>query len=201
MTGEHSWRDKKLAALNQEHVLPLNDPVRRWRRRWPDRTIPWFDPDDGGIGATVLLLMEAPGPRTAAVGEDGFCSEDNDDPTARAIRTVRASSGLVRASYLKWNIVPWALLHGDGGWRSPRPADLEQSQELLSELLPLLTELRLVVTAGRPALHGWTRHQSLHVDRVIPLLAVPHPSQRNTAARAESRLRLENAFAFAAALT
>lgn len=115
MTGDQSWRDEKLAALDRAHVRPLNDLVRRWRRRWPERTIPWFDPDDGGIEATVLLLMEAPGPRTAAAGNDGFCSEDNDDPTARTVRTVRASAGLPRVRYVKWNIVPRCWMGKAGG--------------------------------------------------------------------------------------
>jgi hypothetical protein len=42
--------------------------------------VPNVDPNDGGIGATVLLLLESPGPRAVA---SSFVSRDNPDASAR----------------------------------------------------------------------------------------------------------------------
>ncbi|MBE7188623.1 uracil-DNA glycosylase [Jatrophihabitans endophyticus] len=183
-------RLRKLKQIRDPHVRPLNDLVDRWRSRWPDRPIPWFDPADGGVAATTLLLMEAPGPRTAAMGEQGFCSEDNTDATNAVLRHERERSGLRRRDYVKWNIIPWQVTDAAGKWRSPRPRDLEEAAQPLTELLALLPDLALVITVGRAALHGWTRHQTLFADRVMPVLAVPHPSQRNTVGREEALARL-----------
>lgn len=192
-------RSRRLTRIHDPHVRPLNELVERWRLRWPDRRIPWFDPADGGATASILLLLEAPGPRTALEGDQGFCSEDNDDATNAVLRLERGNSGLRRRDYVKWNIVPWQLTDSAGKWRSPRPLDLEQAAQPLTELLTVLPDLALVITVGRAALHGWTRHQTLFAERVVPVLAVPHPSPRNAAGREESLRRLRWALRQAAA--
>lgn len=197
---DRSERQRKFARLDEPHVAPLTGLVRRWRETQPHRAVPWFDPDDGGVGATVLILMEAPGPRTVAAGDLGFCSEDNDDATAAVLRRERERSGLRRSSYLRWNIVPWQLVDDEQRWRAPRPADLDEAMSPLTELLEWLPDLRLTITVGRPALHGWTSHQTLFSDRLLPVLAVPHPSQRNTAGGEESLRRLRFALRAAARL-
>lgn len=100
----------KLERLWDDHVAPLNRTVACWRQR-PDLdgfTIPWFDPDDGGVGASVLLLLEAPSPATARSGDLSICSEDNHDATNRILKELRSASGLERREVVKWNIVPWA---------------------------------------------------------------------------------------------
>ena len=84
----------KRTRVDEPHVAPLNELVRRWREPAgrPSRAVPWFDPDGGGVGARVLLLMESSGPRTVAAGDLGFSSEDNEDPTSRRLRRLRAGS-------------------------------------------------------------------------------------------------------------
>lgn len=191
-------RASKLDRVNGAHVGTLNDLVRSWRVQWPDRSIPWFDPDDGGIDAQVLILMEAPGPRNAPAGEHGFCSEDNTDPTAAWLARERARSGLPRRRYIRWNVVPWLPLDVDGGWRSPRSVDVQEAMEPLAQVRELLPQLRLVIAVGRPALHGWTWHQTMYRQHLVPLLAVPHPSQRNSTGRAESLQRWRYALSEAA---
>ncbi len=191
----------KTDRVDARHVRGLNDLVRAWRRRWPDRPMLWFDPDDGGIEARVLILMEAPGPRNIPASTHGFCTEDNADPTARSLAQERARAGLRRADYVRWNIVPWLPVGTDGKWRSPSPLDLQEAMDPLTQVRDLLTKLQLVITVGRPALHGWTRQQTLFHQDVVPLLAVPHPSQRNTKGRAESLERWQYALAVAARVT
>ena len=101
---QETLRELKLARLDDPHVAPLNALVRLWRGR--GRAVPWFDPDGGGTGARVLLLLESPGPATMALGERGFSSEDNPDPTARVLRAAREASPLRAVDCLRWNVVP-----------------------------------------------------------------------------------------------
>jgi hypothetical protein len=183
------------ARVDEAHVAPLNALARQWRRgedRQP-RFVPWFDPDGPGVNAQVLLLMESPGPRTVAAGDLGFSTEDNDDPTASALRGARAAAGMPRDGYLRWNIVPWPTYDTDGHRRSPLVRDIEAAREALTALWTALPDLRVVVTVGTPALQGVMRLLTLDKTvRVLPVLAVPHPSPRNGHARAEAldRLRL-----------
>lgn len=191
----------KTDRVRAPHVSPLNDLVRAWRLQWPHRSMLWFDPDDGGIEARVLILMEAPGPRNIPADTHGFCTEDNADPTARSLAQERARAGLERADYVRWNIVPWLPVGTDGTWQSPRPSDLDEAMEPLTQVREFLPDLQLVITVGRPALHGWTRQQTVFHQDVVPLLAVPHQSQRNTRGREESLERWRYALSVAARMT
>lgn len=200
MSTDPGWEGKR-ARLGQGHVAPLNALVRAWRGAGAGRKVPWFDPDDGGTGARVLVLMEAPGPGTVRAGGSGFCSEDNPDGTARTFAALRAEAGLDRRDYVRWNVVPWAVHDATGTWCAPTAADLEHARPALAQLLAALPRLRLVVVMGQRALVGYTRHATLSAPvRALPLLATPHPSQRNTHARAEALVRIGNALACAAAV-
>jgi uracil-DNA glycosylase len=182
-------------------VGPLNDLTRRWRKQDIARRIPWFDPDGGDTNARVLVLMEAPGPRTVRDGDSGFCSEDNDDATAATLHELRHRSGLPRGAYVRWNIVPWAVYAPDGHWRAPTDQDLLQASPALGELLAALPQLRLVICMGAKALTGFMRHITLTDNPTPPvILGVPHPSQRNTRARTEALTRIENALRVGAAV-
>ncbi|WP_345453113.1 uracil-DNA glycosylase [Nocardioides marinquilinus] len=170
-----------------------------------DRFVPWFDPDSGGVGSRVLVLMESPGPRTVAAGDLGFSSEDNQDPTAAALREARVASGLPRSAYLRWNVVPWPVYDGDGRRRPPTVADLDEARPALNAVLGLLPGLELVVAVGAPALNGIMRLLTSAPDepdepgepggvtRLPRVLGVPHPSPRNAHDRVESRARLRRA--------
>ncbi|GAA1765050.1 uracil-DNA glycosylase [Kocuria aegyptia] len=186
------------ARVDEPHVAPLNALVRSWRHG--GRFVPWVDPDGGGTAARVLVLMEAPGPATVAAGELGFSSEDNPDPTARVFKALREESGLARADYLRWNVVPWALRDTDGRHRPPRVEDLAEAQPALRDLARALPELRVVVTLGAPALTGMMRLLTVEEPpRLLPVLGVPHPSLRNGHRRAETRQRILVALRTAAA--
>ena len=188
----------KRARVDQPHVAPLNALVRGWRSG--GRFVPWVDPDGGGTGARVLVLMEAPGPATVAAGERGFSSEDNPDPTARVFKGLREESGLARGDYLRWNVVPWALRDADGRHRPPRVEDLVEAEPALRELVGSLPELRVVVTFGAPALTGMMRLLTVeYPPRLLPVLGVPHTSLRNGHRRAETRQRILVALRAAAA--
>lgn len=191
-------KDTKRDRVDEAHVRDLNALARSLRHApdGSDRFVPWFDPDSGGVSSRVLVLMESPGPRTVAAGDLGFSSEDNQDPTTQALRAARTASGLARAAYVRWNVVPWPTYDANGHRRPPTVADLDEAGPALAAVLELLPRLQLVVAVGAPALNGVMRLlTSAPVDlaRVPRVLGVPHPSPRNAHQRAESRKRFETA--------
>ncbi len=130
---------------------------------------PDFDPDDGGVAARVLLLLERPG---RAVGERGFVSRDNATPTARNIRRFCDEAGLARCSTVIWNVVPW--LDDAARNRTPRPGEIEAGSRWLPPLLELLTRLEVVVLAGRVAGSAAATVRACRPD--ARLRTMPHPS-------------------------
>ncbi len=169
--------------------------VRRWREQRPGAFIPRFDPVSGGAGARVLTLMEAPGPTTVAMGAAAISSEDNPGPTAAAYRRARIDAGLPRDQVLRWNAVPWAL-------QGPvRERDVIEAGPFLGELLAELTELRVVVCFGNAAVNAMMRQLTIEpVSRIVPVLAVPHPSPANARRVLEKQQRILTALTRAAAL-
>ncbi|PUA83139.1 uracil-DNA glycosylase [Nocardioides currus] len=197
--------EHKRSRVDESHVHALNDLARSLRSggERSERFVPWFDPDGGGTASRVLVLMETPGPRTVAAGDLGFSSEDNEDPTAAALREAREGSGLVRSAYVRWNVVPWPLYDDSGRRRPPVVADLDEARPALSALLGLLPDLELVVAVGSPALTGVMRlltSSDAVIDRLPRVLGVPHPSPRNARQQVEARSRLRRALAVGAAL-
>ena len=139
---------ERLAQLSRAHIAPLTRFVRNLRRRTrlgPD--IPYFDPLDGGVGASCLFLFEAPGPKAV---ETGFVSRNNHDESARNFFELSHRAGLPRQRTVLWNIVPW-YVGGGGRIRAASRADIAAGRTHLARLLPLLPQLRVVVLSGRKA--------------------------------------------------
>jgi hypothetical protein len=89
-------REARLAALHQPHIAPLTEFVHSLRTR-EGNEYPYFDPADGGVNASILFLLEKPGPMTVPKGRglrqgSGFISRDNDDPSAKASPEAEAGS-------------------------------------------------------------------------------------------------------------
>jgi hypothetical protein len=91
--------DERIAMLETvEHIQPLrefrDDLISRRKVKQPDIIVPDFDPADAGVNARILLLFEAPGPKTIREwGGSGFISSDNDDQTAANAWVVRSRVG------------------------------------------------------------------------------------------------------------
>jgi uracil-DNA glycosylase len=109
--------------------------------------IPDFDPNNGGIDARALFLLEAPGPKAVVTGR---ISQDNPDPSARNMMRLLGEAGFDRREVVLWNVVPWYV--GDGRKIRPvRPSDIQQALPYLRALLGLLTGLQVIVLVGRKA--------------------------------------------------
>jgi hypothetical protein len=163
-------RERRLALLAGAHVAPLVAFAADIRAR-RGVEVPHFDPLDGGINATILFLMEKPGPMTDASGKgragSGFISRNNDDPTAEATFHFMNSAGIPRCETLIWNVIPW----WDGHIRFTA-ADRAGALSELSGLVSLLPRLQTVVLVGRTA--GKAR---VHLPG-LRVLDSPHPSPK-----------------------
>ncbi len=184
----------RLARLDEPHIRPLTELVKRIRHETQDPTgVPWFDPESGGIKSRVLVLLEAPGPKAVGTGVrrsgSGIISIDNDDQSAENCWRLRNEAGLSSEMAVHWNIVPWYI--GDGERiRAARMSDIIAAQPYLSELISLLPDLNAVVTMGRKAETGWQRYVDQNpID--IAHFPCPHPSPRvlNTDPAAEGQIR------------
>jgi uracil-DNA glycosylase len=170
LAGE-SERTQRAMLLAQPHAQPLARLVQAMRdARGEGFAIPDFDPLDGGTGARLLFLLEAPGPKAV---QSGFVSRNNPDETARNLYLLNAEAGIDRRLTAIWNAVPWYI----GSGTRIRPADrsdIRSADEWLAELLVTLKHLRIVVLVGRKARHAETVVRASRPDALMETM--PHPS-------------------------
>ena len=162
--------DAKRAALTEPHMEPLTAFVRQIRQERPsEEYIPNFDPDDGGVNAEVLFVLEAPGPKAVSTG---FVSRDNPDQTASNLKAYLQEAGISRKQSLVWNIVPWYL--GNGRTiKAAFSADIQAGGVYLERLLALLPHLKAVVLVGRKAQSAFKQGG---LTTALPLYEAYHPS-------------------------
>ncbi|GBF07581.1 hypothetical protein DAERI_150099 [Deinococcus aerius] len=99
--------ERKLSLLREPRMLPLTEYTDDLARR-TNRVIPFFDPEDGGTQAELLLLMShVDGDPGSARNGSPFISMENEDPTANNLQRVILDLGLPRSTLLLWNVVPW----------------------------------------------------------------------------------------------
>jgi hypothetical protein len=166
IAGPRSLRDHDEILRRQELLLssPSAAPLTRWldeivehrRSVGLPAEMPYVDPMDAGVGAKVLIILEAPGPKTNAfnsVPGSGFISSDNDDTTAENLWLARRDAGLIDG-VLIWNAVPWYL---GPTKRKPRVAEQQVGGAILRDLIGMLPELHTVVPLGRHARDTWRR--------------------------------------------
>ena len=135
----------KLARLEEPQIAPLSALARRIQAEHVG--VPFFDPCNGGVGARVLCLLEAPGPRAA-----DFVSQENNDQTAENMHRLMDAASLERDDVVLWNVVPFYIGAADRSkLRAARQGDMVAGKPWLSELLELLPALTVVVLLGRNA--------------------------------------------------
>ena len=133
----------KLARLDEPHIAPLTALARRIQSQHAG--VPFFDPDNGGVDARVLVLLEAPGPKAT-----DFVSQDNNDKTAENLNRLMSEAGLPRREIVLWNVVPFYIGTADRSrLRAARQSDLEAGRPWVTELFGLLPRIDAVVLLGR----------------------------------------------------
>jgi hypothetical protein len=156
--------DPRESRLLEPHVRPLAGLISTWRARGLD--VPNIDPNDGGVFARALFLLESPGPR--AVGT-GFISRDNPDPSARNMTAALAGAGFTRADTVLWNVVPYCISTREQN-RNASSADIRAAAPYTQVFINLLPRLEVIVFCGRRA-QGAEQHLSINV----PTLRTFHP--------------------------
>lgn len=191
---------ERIARIDEAHVAPLNAWVRELRSRLgPDAIVPWFDPADGGVDATILWLLEAPGPKaTTERGGSGIISCNNNDGTAENTWRTREEAGVPRSSVVHWNVIP-AYIGTDTKIRAANPNDIAAAGPLLAELLDLLPKLRVVILGGLAAEKTWDAYSA--DGRSLSVMRCPHPSPTNINTRPGNREKVVAAWQQAATLT
>jgi uracil-DNA glycosylase len=168
--------ERKLRLLDEPHVAPLSDFVRRLRAVHGPDSVPWFDPTEAGTEAPILFLFENPGRKAHGGQGSGFISADNDDPSANNTWHIFKEAGIDRRrDIVAWNIVPW-YLGGERKIGKVRPTDLAEARPALAELLRLLPRLRAVVLFGRKAQEGWNQAAP---EAPVVVLRAPHTSNQS----------------------
>ena len=159
----------RLAQLHEPHISPLTRFVETLRTEaGPGAAVPYFDPWDGGIGAEVLLLFEAPGPKAV---KSSFISRNNPDETAKNFFELSMEAGLDRKITILWNAVPWYIGSGTK-IRAATAADLASGLGPLRRLLQLLPQVRTIVLVGKKAEKASSQLSPVNYK----LFSCPHPS-------------------------
>lgn len=172
----------KVGRIDASNVSPLNAWVRSLQTRLGnDAIIPWFDPDDGGVEARILWLLEAPGGKaTQERGGSGFISCENNDQTAVNTWNTRVEAGVDRTDVVHWNAIP-AYLGTDTKIRAANSSDVAAAGPLLAELLDMLPRLQCVILGGRPAQELWKQHCPSSMN--VHVVHSPNPSPTNVNTR------------------
>ena len=128
---------------------------RRWLEAGRARRAGSVDPDSGGVHATVLFLLENPGPQASAERGSGFISIDNNDGSAENFFRLHVEAELPRHRFVNWNVVPWYQAASATSTANATRTDVEDARPWLDRLIHLLPDLRLVITIGAAARDGW----------------------------------------------
>ena len=163
-------REARRAMLSLPHIKPLTDFVGRLRDTY-DAEFPDFDPADGGTNASIIFLLEKPGPMTSSAREgrsgSGFISRDNDDPTAEATFNFMIQAGIPRGQAVLWNLIP-----GWNGTRKITRDELAMGALEVENLVTLLPNAKAIVLVGKKA----QRAERLLQGSGLKIIRSPHPS-------------------------
>jgi hypothetical protein len=167
--GDPAVVQSRLSQVHEAHIFPLTHFVERLRFDKGDNRIPYFDPWDGGVGAEILFLLEAPGPKAKI-----FVSRNNPDETAKNIFELTMEAGISRKRCVNWNVVPWPCQNADGTNRNPTNAEVREGVDSLGELFNLLPKVNKVVLLGQKAQRAERHIRQLRSD--LEVFLTRHPS-------------------------
>ncbi|WP_262271832.1 uracil-DNA glycosylase [Microvirga yunnanensis] len=117
--------------------------------------VPHVDPNDGGINARLLVLLESPVPQ--AVVSD-FISRDSPDPSARNMGVALNQAGLARQDVLPWNVVPYCVSTEEKN-RNATAADIRSAVAETQAWINALPSLQVVIFCGHKAQQASRRLQ------------------------------------------
>ena len=183
----------KLARIRDPHVRPLNalSDVIADSVGLPHGHVPYVDPDQGGINARMLVLLDNPSTKAESGTGSGLLSLDNNDRTARNCREAYERHGVSHADVVHWNVVPFPVAGIKNGGSTP--AERTRSVQWTKALVELCPRIEIVLLLGAAARDGWAR-SGIDRDLYVVPGKIPHCSARglNTGG---GRERFESAIA------
>lgn len=168
---------EKKRRIHDPHVAPLNSLANRIAdaEGLPHGYVPYVDPDQGGIDARVLVLLDNPSTKAEAGTGSGLLSLDNNDRTARNCREAYSRVGISSSDVVHWNVVPFPVSGVKNGGSTP--AERARGTQWTTEFVGLCPNLEIVLLLGVAARDGWNRAGIKRDLYVIPG-KVPHCSDR-----------------------
>ena len=180
--------DQEISLKEREDflLLPKIAELTRWvtAQSTGERTLPYFDPLDGGVFARVLILLESPA-RTVSLPR--YVSRDNPGPAQRNLKGFIEQVGLARHETVLWNLYPW-LPDLEKPKGALRRAQIDEGIEMLITLLTLFPDLVTIVFAGRVAQKAIPRVRLAFHN--FSLLEMPHPSPLSVCTHPNVRQRI-----------
>lgn len=187
----------KIDRIRVPHVRPLNDLSDTIADSvgLPHGHVPYVDPDQGGINARLLILLDNPSTKAESGTGSGLLSLDNNDRTARNCREAYERHGVAWSDVVHWNVVPFPVAGMKNGGSTP--AERTQSVRWTRALVDLCPLVETVLLLGEAARDGW-RRAAIDSDLYVVPGKIPHCSDRglNTSG---GRERFEAAIALVAA--
>ena len=187
---------EKLSRIREPHVRKLNDLSDRIADAagLPRGHVPYVDPNQGGVRARVLVLLDNPSTKAEAGTGSGLLSLDNNDRTARNCREAYARHSVAWSDVVHWNVVPFPVAGIKNGGSTV--AERARSAQWTREFVVLCPDLEMVLLLGAAARDGWQR---AGIDRDLYVLPgkVPHCSARGLNSPG-GRERFEQAIAYLA---
>jgi hypothetical protein len=151
----------RLRHWSHSHARRLNEYVAA--NHISRKSMPYFEPLDGGIEARVLILLESP---TRSDPYPRFASRDNRSPTQVNLKQCVDQSALPRKDSVLWNAYPW-LPDEFSAHRALPIASTTKGMQALPGVLKMLPNLEVPVLTGSLA-----RHASSVIRRYISCIAI-----------------------------
>lgn len=114
--AEPAFLASKMERIREPHVAELNELADRIavHSGLEPGVVPYVDPDAGGVGARMLVLLDNPSSQAEAGTGSGLLSVDNNDWTARNCREAYERHGIRWSDVVHWNVVPFPVVNSNG---------------------------------------------------------------------------------------
>jgi hypothetical protein len=115
--------------------------------------------------APILAILDTPG--NSGAERSGFCSHENEDPTARRTKRIIEKIGIQPCDIVFWNF--FAAYKARHTQRSVWALHM-------SELIGILPNLKVAIVFGD---HAWRGMRDVELPPTVILIGAPHPSNRS----------------------
>ncbi|MFB8003467.1 uracil-DNA glycosylase [Nocardia sp. NPDC056000] len=187
-------RNERMSRIRQPHVAPINalaDEIARARALEPG-TVPYVDPDQGGIHARALVLLDNPSTMAEAGTGSGLLSLDNNDATARNCREAYDRHGVSWKNVVHWNVCPFPTSNTKNG--GSHVWELKAGVVWTRRLVDLLPDLTIVLPLGKNARTGWQLSNIARPDLYdFTTREIPHCGNRGLNSKPGARKAFDDA--------